>query len=200
MASDVPDIALSTLANFISTNIPALTVKQEWPYANEPLKFPSLTISTNEPKRTPIMPVLLSQTAPDVNHKITITEAVAWWDDTFQLDLWTRNKAERRDFTDQIIALFNSQMSVTGNDGLALPMTDHFNELCSYEITTIKCVDDEAAAQRQERREMIKVIINCRELRQRVVYAMVNIVGKIGGFDQPVLTDDIVDTDTVNFT
>jgi hypothetical protein len=188
---DVPDVMIKTLAAFLRTAIPALTVLEEFPYANQQLKYPSLTISSNKPERTPEMPYQVSQTQPDSKNMVVANEVVAHWEDTLQLDLWARDKGERANYTACIVKLF---ATATANqiDGLTLPMPLHFNEPCRYEIDTIECKDDEAAAQRQERRELIKVLVNCNEIVQRSYYAMIKVQVAVG-------TDDSDDTETTTF-
>ncbi len=183
MGVDIPDIALTTLANFIRLNVPTLTVLEQWPYANEKLTYPSLTITMGKPKRMPEIPYEISCTAPDRHKKVVSNLVVASWDFNFQLDLWCRDKAERKDYTEKVLTLFNSQqVDLSGldkPDGLSLNMAAHFNESCRYEIDTIEPIDDEAGAQRQERREKISVLVNCREVRQRTYYAMVTIQSNV---------------------
>jgi hypothetical protein len=200
--SDVMDSCLSALATYLAGQISGLTILQEWPYANQQLTYPSLTISTKDPKRTPSMPILVSQTAPNESNQITANEAVAEWDDIFQMDLWTRSKAERKTITAQILDAFNAQeMDASGknkSDGLSLQITDQYGEYARFEIENVQCVDDEASAQRQERREKITVIVNCREIRQRTYYAMTSIqlYGQVASNqDSDGFTDDTTDTE-----
>lgn len=176
---DVMNMALSALAAFIRTSIPTLTVLEEWPYANQKLSYPSVTITMTNPQRTPMMVYPISTSSPDSNSMVVSNLAVAEWEDTFQLDLWCSDKDQRRDYTDRLIKLFEAQeLDATGNpnaDGITLVLTGNFNENCRYEIVNVKPVDDEAGAQRQERREKITVLVNSREVRQRTYYAMIQI-------------------------
>lgn len=197
MSADVADVMVNELALFIAANIAGLTVLQEFPYANQQLTYPSLTISTTKPVRTPIMPYIDTQADP-VDGVIVANFAVAEWDDVFQLDLWCRDKLERKTFTDAIISLFNSQEnppladSPTGAnqpDGLSIVMSSYYNEPARFEIRDMMCVDNEAAAQRQERREKISVLANCMEIRQRSLNAITNIETYVGTDD----TDDNTD-------
>lgn len=171
-AGDVPDQAIAALADFLSAQISGLTVRQEWPYANEKLQYPSLTISTNNPKRLPIDPYQISQSVPDIDGNTTVKTAIAFWEDTFQLDLWCSNKLERKTYTQAIIDAFNSQANL---NTVNLVLTGNFADLCAFEIENVKCIDNERAAETQERREMITVLVNCREIRQTIVPAMIHI-------------------------
>lgn len=177
---DVPDIAIANLAQFIRTNLTALTVKEEWPYANEKLDFPALTISSiDKPKRMPQYPYPVSDPIL-VDGMLNVNMLVATWDFQLQLDVWCRSKLERKQYTDAIIALFNSQEIDQTPDGLSLTVTNYFSEIFRFEIQDIMCVDDEAAAQRQERREKITVLVNCNEIRVKKYYAMNTIQTFVG--------------------
>ncbi len=165
---DPPEIALAALSDFIAAGVEGLTVINEWPYGNEPLKYPSMTITVQKPKRTPMMPYDDSQTQPDQNNKIIVNEVVAEWDFSLQLDLWCADKSQRKEITEKVLLLFQSQPV----DGLSLTLDDMFGSIARYEIDTVEPVDDEAAAQRQERREKIMVISNFFEIRQKSYYAI----------------------------
>jgi hypothetical protein len=194
---EIADVAKATLVAFLKANTTGLTVIDEWPYGNQKIAMPSATISTTKPKRMPAMPVQISVTEPDINGQVVANEYVADWDDVFQIDLWCRNKVERTSFTSQILGLFNSQeLNPEGVDGLSLQMTTYFNEWCRYEIDTVECVDDAAAAERQERREKIMVLVNCREIVQRTYYAIKTLTVFNQATDQEsALTDDTTGTD-----
>lgn len=173
---DVPSIAVDGLAAWLRTNIPGLTVLDEWPYGNQQLTYPSMTLFTGEAARMPLMPEIVAVTAPDVNNKVTATEVVAEYDFEIQLDLWARNKLERKQFVAKLLTAFAGQsMDLTGKnnpDGLTLVLSNYYNMPVRFEIKSHKHKDDEQAAERQERREMISVLVNLREIRQRTYYAM----------------------------
>lgn len=184
---DCGDAMLTTLCSFIAVQIPDLTVKNEWPYANEELKLPSVTISTNKPKRTPLsQQPYEKQSLPDHKNMVTVQQAVAFWEDTFQIDLWCSDKQERKDFTARIIELFESEQLKQRPGGLSLPMSTNFDEIARFEIESVQCIDDEASAQRQERREKITVLVNCREIKQYSYYAMksIQLQTQVGNPDQ----------------
>lgn len=197
---DPVSLSLETLAAFIRTNVIGLTVLEEWPYANQKIAYPSITITVaGTPKRVPEMPYQIAKTNPDGDNKIVVSEVVASYDFSFQMDLWCRNKLERKQFTDKVISLFNSQeMDNTGNnipDGLSLQCSQMFNEWIRYEIESYQPFDDEAGAQRQERREKFAVLVNFREVRQRTYYAIINteLHSDISATDE--LTDDLDNTE-----
>ncbi len=173
---DICDIAVEGLANWIRENLVGLTVLEEWPYGNQQLKYPSVTLFSGRPKRMPLMPEIISQTDPDDNNQIVANEVVAEYDFSIQLDLWAKNKLERKQWLSKILTAFNAQeMDITGQnnpDGLTLVLSNYFNMPVRYEVDYHQHKDDEQAAERQERRETISVLVNLREIRQRTYYAM----------------------------
>lgn len=199
--SDPADIALHALAEHIRCHIKGLDVLEEWPTANQKLNYPSVTITTGEPKRTPWRPYVVRRTPADHCGIAKAYIAVAMWDDVFQMDLWTRTKPERKRVAQKLLTLFNDQQDPDGGmewtpDGLSLKMDGNHGELCRYEIQSAKCMDDEAAAQRQERRQMFKVIINFREVRERSYYTMkqIQVAGDMTTSEKE-FTDDASDTE-----
>jgi hypothetical protein len=194
---------LEGLAEYLE-NIAGLTVLREFPYANEQLAYPSITITAGTPKLMPQMPYEVSRTTPDGQGKILVNMVTGAYDTSFQLDLWCRDKKERKNYLDLIKAAFDAQAvdaSGKGNpSGLSLQLSSYFNEYARFEIDTHTHVDDEAAAQRQERRERIAVIVNCREIRSRTYYAIQQIQGYSQATEKDVVfTDDTTDTELYNF-
>ena len=68
-----------------------------------------------------------------------------------------------------------SPLGVVNSNVLNLVLSDYHMETAAFEIVSHECVDDEAAAQRQERREKIVVIVNVREITKQTYYAMTSI-------------------------
>lgn len=193
---DPMSYAVNGLAAFLKTKIPAITVLQEWPYANQQLTFPSITITTGNPVRMPLMKETISVTDPDgITGQVVATEIVAEYDDTWQIDLWTRNKLERSQYIRQIIDAFNSaEEDASGSnnpDGISLTLSAYHNVIARYEIQNHQTVDDEAAAQRQERREKFRVLVNFREVKLRTYYAMQNIETHLGTATDDAGLDEI---------
>lgn len=191
--------ALEGLTTWLRTNIPGLTVLSEWPYANQKLTYPSITVTDGQAKRMPLMPETIHVTDPDVDNKVVATEIVAEYDDIWQIDLWARNKLERDELVKQIIDAFNSmEVDNTGNnnpDGISLTLANYFNVIARYEIQDHQSVDDEAGAQRQERREKFRILVNFREVKLRTYYAMRTIEQHVGVTDQNENLEDMPDSE-----
>lgn len=177
LASDPISAAVDALVSFLQAQIPGLTILTEWPYANQQLQYPSLTITTGKVDSVPLNPPeQIAVTTPDINNQVVATEVISELDATFQLDLWTRTKLERRTVLGQIQSAFSAQqMDTSGNNnpqGISLRMGNYFNAWVRYDLVTSEFRDDEQAAERQERRARMSVLVNCREIRQRTYYAM----------------------------
>lgn len=181
---DIISISVAALAQFLRDQIVGLTVTEEWPYANHQLTYPQCTIFAGRAKRMPLMPEIIALTDPDVDNKIVATEVVAEYDFSLQLDLWAINNLQRKQQLAKVLTAFNAQeMDATGDnnpDGLTLKLTNYFNMPVRYEIDWHQHKDDEQAAERQERREMVSILVNLREVRQRTYYAMKNIETHVG--------------------
>lgn len=158
--------------------IPGLTVREEWPYANEQLKYPTVTVTQGNLTRTPLMPNVDSQSAPDKNNLVTANLVIAEYDATFQLDVWTRNKLERAQVVKSILDLFRANEVTTDTTGVTHPyginltLANYYNVIASLEVESHQTVDDEASAQRQERRATIMVLVNVSEVAQRKYYGI----------------------------
>lgn len=192
------------LQTYLMANVTGLTVLTEWPNANDKLAYPTATIFSGNPTLRNTAPEVLAWTDPDESdHTSTTTEVVGWLDFKIQLDVWCRNKLEREQYLGLIMAALNSQaLALSGNSaptGLSLQLTTYYNEWVSYSIDGFKYMDDEAAAQRQERRAKIDLLVNCRIIQQRVVYGMTSIEAHLGTDDTgQVLADNVTDTEELD--
>jgi hypothetical protein len=193
------DAAVDGLATFLAT-ITGLTVSTEWPAANEKLVFPSVTVTAGKAKRTPIMPETFSVSAPDTNNQVIETVVIGHYDLPIQLDLWCRTKAERRQFLNAILDKFNAQsLDSSGLEkpcGLSLQLTNYYGIYARYEIDTHEFRDEEIAAQRQERRATIQLLVNTREISTRTLYAIksTTLYSEVD-HNQDALTDDTANTE-----
>jgi hypothetical protein len=84
-------------------------------------------------------------------------------------------------------------------DGLSLKLRGYNEHVYArFDLDTTECIDDEASAQRQERREKITVLVNTREIRKQTYYAMKSIqISSEVTSENIDLTDDSSGTETV---
>jgi hypothetical protein len=173
-ASHAQQAATDALVTYLQGAISGLAVKSEWPGANEKLVYPTLTIFAGKVPTMNRMVETLSVTTPDVNNQVVATEVVGEHDFKMQLDLWCSSKSQRNTILGQLFAAINKPVS------LALQLTSYFNDWVCYSIDGHQYMDDEAAAQRQERRVKIDLLVNCRAIRQSTYYAMKHLESQIG--------------------
>lgn len=192
------DACVDEFNSYVKSKIPALEVLTEWPAANQKLNYPSVTITVGKDKRTPIQPETICVSQPDEDGKAIERLAIAHYDIPMQLDLWCRTLKERRQYLNAIMDLFNGDiLKDTGPYGLSLKLTNYFDLFARYEVDTHEFRDDEIAVERQERRAMISLLVNTREIVERSMYIIKSMVVKSEfTSSNEELTDDTTDTES----
>jgi hypothetical protein len=157
---------VKALGDYLKLKIPTLQqVLEQFPEANEQLKYPSVSIHATAPGIQPLSPPWILSKGTTVNHEATVkwvTGELSW---RLQVDLWARNKFERSTLLDQIRNVFRSQFPV---EGLSLPMADYHGVICRFDMETARFDDSEASAQRKEWRCICTVQANCFEILEKV--------------------------------
>lgn len=178
-----PTAAVAALQTYLAAAITGLTVRDEWPNANQKLIFPSVTLTAGKVTTMNRAPEQMSVTTPVAN-QVTATECIGEHDFKLQVDLWTRTKIERDTILGQILnALSPIPVGNGGANrcaGLSLQLSNYYNDWVRFDVDGHELVDDEAAAQRQERRARIDLLVNCRAIQLRTYYAMVSIQTNVG--------------------
>lgn len=179
MANSAPDVCLDALKTYLTAQIPSLTVRTEWPDPNQKLIYPCLTLFQGKITTMNRPPEIVSKTAPDVNNQIVVTEIIGEHDFQVQMDLWCSDRVMRDKYLSLVIDAINAQVAdSTGNNnaaGLSLQLTNYYNDWARFDVDSNENVDDAAGVQRRERRAKIILLANCRAIRQRTYYAMINI-------------------------
>ncbi len=181
---------VAQFAAYLRVKMPSIhRVNEEWPDANVQLDMPAISIITKKTTYSPYMPVEYNQVTTPVTDpnmpKLTIDMLVGDWDQVLQLDLWAKNKEERS----QIFEEFFRAMTPTTPDipnGISLQLPNYYNVWCRFDIDSYEYLDDEASAQRSERRAMISILSNCPVVRTQVLPVIKTIVV------QPQIVDNIV--------
>ncbi len=175
---------LSNLQSYLVGKVSGLTVLTEWPSANQKLTYPSLTLFSGKVSTMNLPAQIIAQGAIDGDNKILATEIIGEHDFTMQMDLWCANKFQRDVMLGNVLNAINFEIAdSTGNHkpaGLSLQLTDYFNAWVRFDLDGWEYMDDEAAAERQERRAKIRLLVNCRDIRQRTYYAMTTIKVDLG--------------------
>lgn len=175
-ASHAVQSCLTRLQAYFVAQISTLTVYPEWPSANQKLVYPAMSMFQGKVNTMNRQPEIIATSAPDTDGKVTVTEIVGEHDFKIQLDLWCRNKPERDTYLGLVMDAINLKVAdTTGNNnpaGLSLQLTDYFNDWVRFDLDGWQLVDDEAGVQRQERRAKIDLLVNCRAIRERILYAI----------------------------
>lgn len=177
--SDPVQAVTELLRTTMAAAISGLTVLDEWPNANQKLTYPSLTLFSKSPRYMALPNEEIARTAPDVDNKCLVTYIVGEYDYRMQLDLWCANKVSRGVTLGAVLAFLDAQSMVAlgGNKaaGLSLTLTNYFNTIARLDYDGHQNIDDEAGAERQERRVKIDLLVNVRAIRQRSMYAIKSI-------------------------
>lgn len=197
------EACMESLAAYLRTQIPGLTVYNEWPNANQVLNYPVVTLTMGQPKIMNLPPEQIAITTPDVDGKVTVTHIVGEVDFMLQLDLWTSNKIMRGQ---QLGLLFDAINAQVGDDtgarnaaGLSLQLTTYYNDWARFDLDGYRFADDEQAAQRQERRAKVDLLVNCRIIRERTLYAISKVDVALGvETKNSEMANDSTYTDTIH--
>lgn len=171
-SADAVQAVTDALATYLTTQITGLTVFKEWPAANQKLVYPTLTIFTGDQPFTPLGPYEIARTTPAVDNTVIQTLVVGEYDLKMQLDLWCSDKVMRAKYLGLIVDALSPDIQPLG---LRIQLASYYNEWAQYDVDGHQNVDDEAAAQRQERRAKIRVLVNVKAIRQKTGFAMINL-------------------------
>ncbi len=155
------------LCTFLLANVAALEeARDEWPSYNQKLALPCVSVFAKEPKRMAVYPYVIDRSdasGPDDDRTADITRVVGQYDLTLQLDLWCAYKPQRDSLFADISSAFNLDPDV---HGINYQLTNYFNEYVHYSMDGIKFIDAEEAAQRNEWRVLITVLVSVREIKE----------------------------------
>lgn len=195
------DACLDALSTYLLGRIPALTIYREWPYGNQKLKYPTVALTHSRPQIMNLPPETIAVGAPNNKGQVVATEIVGEVDFKIYMDLWTANKADRDIYLGLLIGAINAQVDdASGNNnpaGLSLQLTSYFNDWVRYDLDGYNHIDDEAAAQRQERRAKIDLLVNARIIQRRTYYQMSTIEAEVG-VEQTTAELDLLDDSIVS--
>lgn len=166
------DEALEALVAALATHlttITGLTVLKEFPAANQVLTYPSVTITSGKPEFANFSPYQHSQTEPTEEFETTTVLIVGACDAKLQLDLWCRNKKERRTMLGLLFAKLNPDVSPMG---LSLQLTAYHDLWARVDFIGQEFLDDEGSAQRQEWRTKLDLLANMKVALSKEEYSI----------------------------
>ena len=138
-------------------------VNYEFPSANIPLVFPSITITyQGDVSYMPQLNPSVYSSGAIADHKADTLYIVGQYDGSLQLDMWCKNKEQRNDMYQEFYKAFNPNFPSRMN--LSLNLTDYYNIKCNYDLTSFSKEDSEVSSQTREWRTRISVLVNCNAL------------------------------------
>jgi len=140
-------------------------VLEDWPGANEVLKYPCVSIQGSAPSFTPCAPYFWKRTEANEINRASVLWVNGQYEFELQLDLWARSKSERHSLFENLQRAFASQFPV---NGLSLELSDYFGVYARYDITGSQYQDTEESAQRREWRAIVSVTAHCHSIHEKV--------------------------------
>ena len=165
------DEAISALAAYLRTEIPALTVYEEWPDPKKPLKMPTLAITAPQERGYSHVQPTIFKKSPNVDNPdlFNVVYTIGQFDYRIQLDLWADYKAKRGEFFDLIQAALNKQfINEEQPCGLSLTLTKYHDLIARFDQVGYTYLDGEESSQRQEWRVRIAVNVSHSRLQEKV--------------------------------
>ena len=164
--------------------------------------MPALTILAGDAPLTNRMVTEISRDPPADDGTIVVYETFGQFDFKIQLDLWCATKRERSDTLGKIMSALSPTpggaalaASKLAQGGVNLQLTNYYNEFVNFVIDRQRYVDNEAGAQRQERRATVELLANCRAIRSRTYYAISHVEVDLG-VGENIDTTDTTTKDT----
>lgn len=148
-------------------------VYDDWPAANEVMKYPSVSIFSGTPAFQNGLPyVVYKSSSPDANNRYTVRKCVGSYEIKLQLDLWLATKFERHRMQELMFRALNPNGDFMG---INLQLTDYYGEWAHLHMDSFQVLASEAEAQRREWRIKFSVIADVKAILESSVYLMQNI-------------------------
>jgi hypothetical protein len=156
---------IETLADYIGTELPELSILEEFPNHNDQLTYPALSIITvGDVGYRPYSSKELLDSSVDPDNPSTNdinVYAIGHYDLNIQLDIWASNKEQRAEYYEKVMNVLDKQLIDDDMpSGLSLPLKDYYNIIARYDHTGYNYVDGEDSANRTEWRAKIKILGN----------------------------------------
>jgi len=164
------NVAILTLAKFLSEKLPGMKILTEWPDPKEVLALPFLSIIT---RGTPVYfhnykTIVKVVDIPESDNK-TVVYKVGHYDSNIQIDLWADYKSTRAELYDLVMAAFDSQwLESEQSTGLSLELVDYHNTFARYDQSGYTYMDNEENSKISSWRVKIDVMVNYPRLLEKV--------------------------------
>lgn len=170
MAKDLRVALFNAIKLHLQTTMPELQgFIDEFPEPNEKLKFPCVSISTNEPPFVACAPYIFTKDET-VDNRANVRYVIGQRELKYQFDFWCGSKAERDRISRSFLESMSSQFPVMG---VTLDLPDYFGSKARLDYEQQRFEDAEIGAQRREWRLIATVTGNCLEIIERVEHMIV---------------------------
>lgn len=184
---------VKALMEHLKASMPELAaVYDDFPNHNQALKYPALTVFTNEPKFENLMPYVHSKKDP-TGISSEVVKVIGQYEFRLQLDLWSKTKFERHDLYESLFRALNPNSL---NPGLSIKLTEYYDLWCRYTFISFSFLGSEPESQRNEFRAKINVIADVKAVTESVESLMdtiennLEIPSPVEEIDEPESEDD----------
>jgi hypothetical protein len=183
LVESVTEEIVKRLGIHITKNCPSIkSVLEYFPEPNEKLVFPAVSITVGKPVFRALQPYE-KDIGTITNNKADVEYVVGIYDIPIQLDLWTRNKQERDDEYELLFAALNPKIIPMG---LALQLTNYYNQWCRYDVSGYENAEDEGSSQRGEWRVKVDLLSTCKAILKGKQFVMTTIENQLEVLDLAV--------------
>ena len=107
-------------------------VYREWPRPDQKLTLPSISLVTSNSRLMNKPPVTVMATDDPDGVSTLETIWVGDYETSIQLDIWTEYKAQREDFYDKVMQVFDSSVYADGTPSLKVKMSNYHDVWAAY--------------------------------------------------------------------
>lgn len=176
----------------------------DFPNANQKLKFPSASVFTQSPKFTPRQVYLVRDLGEitaneDPNKgKHKILYCIGSEDFKFNIDFWCESKFQRHDIYEEFKSAFSE---LEPNAGINVKLTEYYDEYIHLSFSDLSFEkDSEISAQRGEWRLTVDVTTNVRAMKVKLENMIEEIEQTVETSEGEGFEDDSSGTDYLNNT
>ena len=147
-----------------------LEAYDDFPSANQKLKFPSFSLFTRDPIFVPRVPYVVGKGDKiedgDDAGKFPVKYVIGQYEFNLQLDFWCESKFQRHDILEEFIQAFNS---VDPTAGITFSLRDYHDECAhAFVVGTSFMNDSEESSQRGEWRVKVNIRADLRAIKEKL--------------------------------
>lgn len=167
MSTHLSRALIGEFAEHLRKTMPELReVIEHWPDPGQGLRMPCASIYGFSPQVRHFRPYVINQAELDAatGDQFAVKYAVAWYDLTLQVDLWTDSREDQHEIFEAFFQSMNSQFPVPG---LSLTLSDYHDQIARYDYDAVEFREEEGEMTRMEFRTRATILSQCVAVMER---------------------------------